>query len=106
MQNFVIDKRLNYNIINSVTEVIDPNEKNIFIFTPERAIQLMALYPDIKIDFFFFDEMYKEDEDFASCSSKENDETEALSKEEKVLKNPLHFWMRPGLKHFGLHFIC
>lgn len=102
MQNFVIDKRLNYNIINSVTEVIDPNEKNIFIFTPERAIQLMALYPDIKIDFFFFDEMYKEDEDFASCSSKENDETEALSKEEKSIEKSVAFLDEARAKTFRI----
>ena len=35
--------------------------------------------------------MYKEDEDFASCSSKENDETEALSKEEKSIEKSVAF---------------
>ncbi len=43
MQNFVIQKELSYNIINSVTEEIDLEQRNIFIFTPERAIHVGSL---------------------------------------------------------------
>lgn len=102
MQNFVIHKELSYNIINSVTEEIDLEQRNIFIFTPERAIQLLALYPDIKIDFFFFDEMYKEDEDFANCPTKEDDEGVVLSPEEEGIEKSVAFLNEARAKTFRI----
>lgn len=74
MKEFVRSKNLDYVISNTVSDDIDIHAKNIFIFTPERALQLIALYPDIKLDFFFFDEMYKEDEDFATAVANEDRE--------------------------------
>lgn len=74
MKEFVRSKELDYAILNTVSDDIDIHAKNIFIFTPERALQLIALYPDIKLDFFFFDEMYKEDEDFATAVANEDRE--------------------------------
>ena len=60
------EKEMGYNVIKSIDSEIDSQERNIFVFTPERAMQLIANYPDIKIDFFFYDEMYKIDEDYCN----------------------------------------
>lgn len=62
MISFVKEKELDYHIIKSVDSEIDFCQRNIFVFTPERVLQLLATYPDVTIDFFFFDEMYKIDE--------------------------------------------
>lgn len=53
MEKFVLDHNLDYKIIKTVDEIIDDNTKRIFVFTPERALQLIANYPNFKIDFFF-----------------------------------------------------
>lgn len=55
---------LEYIIINNVYSKIDTSKKYIFILTPERALKLLADNEDLNIDFFFFDEVYKIDEDF------------------------------------------
>jgi len=60
---FLLSKGLKYNIINSVYTKISPCEKNIFILTPERALQILSSFEGT-IDFFFFDEIYKIDDDF------------------------------------------
>lgn len=54
---------LGYNIYNSIYRDITLSERNIFVLTPERVLRLLALVPDLEIDFFFFDEIYKIDED-------------------------------------------
>ena len=56
---------LEYGIVNSIYRDLEIKEKNIFVLTPERVLRLLALYPDLKLDFFFYDEIYKIDEDFA-----------------------------------------
>lgn len=66
MLNFVKEKELDYNVIKSVDSEIDFEQRNIFVFTPERTIQLLAAYPNIEIDFFFYDEIYKIDEDYCT----------------------------------------
>lgn len=53
-----------YIIINNVYSGIDLKDKHIFILTPERTLKLLADNLDLQIDFFFFDEIYKIDEDF------------------------------------------
>ena len=53
-----------YRIINNVYSGIDENNKHIFILTPERTLKLLSDYPKLNFDFFFFDEVYKIDEDF------------------------------------------
>ena len=57
--------QLGYSLFNSIYKDIDITERNIFVLTPERVIRLLAIIPDIKIDFFFFDEIYKIDEDIS-----------------------------------------
>lgn len=56
--------KLEYNIVNNVYTGIDVEEKHIFILTPERTLKLLADNSSMQIDFFFFDEVYKIDEDF------------------------------------------
>lgn len=80
MSSFVSDNHLDYQIIKTVDSVADDESNKIFVFTPERALQLIASFPDLKIDFFFFDEVYKIDEDYC------NDELDD-SDDEKIDKN-------------------
>ena len=56
---------LGYTIYNSIYKDLELSERNIFILTPERVLRLLAIVPDIELDFFFFDEIYKIDEDVA-----------------------------------------
>lgn len=65
----------NYNLINSLglVDTINKHNKNIFILTPEKMDMLLDERPDLKIDFFVMDEIYKiqDDEDrksvFSNC---------------------------------------
>ncbi|WP_073075900.1 helicase-related protein [Sporobacter termitidis] len=77
MNMFVKEKELEYKVIKSVDSEIDLTGRNIFVFTPERALQLLANYPDIHLDFFFYDEIYKVDEDYC------NDETDEKADDNK-----------------------
>lgn len=64
IKKFVNDKELDYNIVNNVYSKVDVTSRNIFILTPERTLKLLSDNENLKIDFFFFDEVYKIDEDF------------------------------------------
>lgn len=65
----------NYNLINSLglADTINKHNRNIFILTPEKMDMLLDERPDLKIDFFVMDEIYKiqDDEDrksvFSNC---------------------------------------
>lgn len=74
MEELNREKEMGYNVIKSIDGEINSQERNIFVFTPERAMQLLANYPNIKIDFFFYDEMYKIDEDYCNDETDDNDE--------------------------------
>ena len=74
MEELNREKEMGYKVIKSIDSEINSQERNIFVFTPERAMQLLANYPDIKIDFFFYDEMYKIDEDYCNEEPDDNDE--------------------------------
>ena len=68
---------LGYTIYNSIYRDLELSERNIFIITPERVLRLLAIVPDIELDFFFFDEIYKIDEDVALSSEDDvNDKIE------------------------------
>ena len=69
---FVKKYELNYRIIKTVDNTCEEEDNKIFVFTPERALQLLASFPDLKIDFFFFDEVYKIDEDYCNDEMDEN----------------------------------
>ncbi|MCH5160552.1 MAG: DEAD/DEAH box helicase [Clostridiales bacterium] len=60
--------KFGYSIYNSVYKDLELSERNIFVLTPERVVRLLAIVPDIEINFFFFDEIYKIDEDVALTS--------------------------------------
>ena len=63
LNTFLKDSNLSYHIHNSIYRDLQISEKNIFILTPERVLRLLAIFPDIDVDFFFYDEIYKIDED-------------------------------------------
>ena len=64
VNQLIQELKLEYKIINNVYSGIEDTEKHIFILTPERALKLLADNVNLSIDFFFFDEVYKIDEDF------------------------------------------
>lgn len=80
MSSFVADNHLDYQIIKTVDSFVDDETKKIFVFTPERALQLIASFPDLKLDFFFFDEVYKIDEDYCTDDLDDSDEAETKKK--------------------------
>ena len=73
MSWFVKKFELDYRIIKTVDDSCSEDGNKIFVFTPERALQLLASFPDLKIDFFFFDEVYKIDEDYCNDELDEKD---------------------------------
>lgn len=85
MSRFVQENNLSYNIVKNVDTELDLEQSNIFVFTPERVLQLIATYPNIKIDFFFFDEIYKIDEDYCSDSIDEKHDEIQPNKSEDFL---------------------
>lgn len=64
INQLVRDLSMEYKVINNVYSGIEPEDKHIFILTPERALKLLADNSFLHIDFFFMDEVYKIDEDF------------------------------------------
>ncbi|WP_143424739.1 DEAD/DEAH box helicase family protein [Gemmiger sp. An194] len=78
MQKFVLDNELDYEIIKTVDVALDNEKKYIFVFTPERALQLIAAFPDLCIDFFFFDEVYKIDEDYYTDGTEEDEDKKSV----------------------------
>lgn len=70
--NFIRQHNLDYKIINTTQKAINYNDRNIFIFTPERVLQLLNEHPGLYIDFFFMDEVYKIDNSFQSLDSSED----------------------------------
>ena len=45
MEELNQDKKMGYNVIKSIDREIDCQDRNIFVLTPERAMQLLAQYP-------------------------------------------------------------
>lgn len=64
INQLIRDLSMEYKVINNVYSGIEPEDKHIFILTPERALKLLADNLFLHIDFFFMDEIYKIDEDF------------------------------------------
>ena len=86
---------LEYKVVNNVYSGIDDEEKHIFILTPERALKLLADNTNLNIDFFFFDEVYKIDEDFArnedsSINDDEKDERKDSGNRAKAFRIVLY----------------
>lgn len=85
MTYFVKKYNLDYHIVKTVDDTCASVGNKIFVFTPERALQLLALFPDLKIDFFFFDEVYKIDEDY--CNDELDEKADDEVKEEKSIQD-------------------
>lgn len=68
IDDFNTKLNLGYSIYNSIYKDLELTERNIFVLTPERVLRLLAIVPNIELDFFFFDEIYKIDEDVALSS--------------------------------------
>ena len=85
MERFVQRLQLPYKIVKSLDSVVTIDAPTIYVFTPERALQLIATYPEIKLDFFFYDEIYKIDEDFCSDSLDEKDKEQGYISHEDFL---------------------
>lgn len=79
---FVEKHTLNYRIVKTVDDSCAYEGNKIFVFTPERALQLLASFPNLKIDFFFFDEVYKIDEDY--CNDEFDEKANDKVKKEKA----------------------
>jgi len=78
MSWFVKKFNLDYRIIKTVDDACADEGNKIFVFTSERALQLLASFPELKIDFFFFDEIYKIDEDYCNDELDEKDSGDVL----------------------------
>lgn len=83
MQKFVSDNELDYQIVKTVDVTLDDETNYIFVFTPERALQLIAAFPNLRIDFFFFDEVYKIDEDYCTDGTEEDEDKNGLKNSRK-----------------------
>lgn len=88
---FVKKYNLNYRIIKTVDSSCEEEGNKIFVFTPERALQLLASFPDIKIDFFFFDEIYKIDEDYCNDEIDENGDEAKDAESKKIVSRQESF---------------
>lgn len=66
MTRFVKQHHLDYKIVKTVDDISDDDGPTIYVFTPERALQMISTYPNLSLDFFFFDEVYKIDEDYCA----------------------------------------
>ena len=86
IKKLINDFNLEYNIINNVYSKVDQNAKNIYILTPERTLKLLSDYESLNIDFFFFDEVYKIDEDFNRDENSFDDKSNFV-KEQKSNNN-------------------
>jgi len=100
MEMLNIEKQLGYSVIKSIDNEI--GDKNIFVFTPERAMQLLANHPSLKLDFFFYDEMYKIDEDLCCDETDEKDDEESNNKKRSMYTTGSNFFDEARAKTFRI----
>lgn len=85
LDKFFEDKEFDYKIYSSVFRDMnieqDSAKKRVFVLTPERTVRLFALLPDIKIDLFFYDEIYNIDDGIAIDSDSTSDDVKNNSKD-------------------------
>ena len=104
MEELNQEKEMGYNIIKSIDNEVDVCGRNIFVFTPERAMQLLSSYPDLKLDFFFYDEMYKIDEDYCNdeIDEKNDNENNVADKKQNPFKTTVTFLDEARAKTFRI----
>lgn len=56
--SYILQGKLNYKLITTNYEELTA-ERNLLIFTPERALKFIGVHTNFVINFFFFDEVYK-----------------------------------------------
>lgn len=81
LEQFNSKVSLGFTLYNSVYKDIHISDRNIFVLTPERVLRLLAIMPDIKLDFFFFDEIYKIDEDVSMKSEDDDNDIMQVNRE-------------------------
>lgn len=87
LEEFNNKHKLGYRLYNSIYRDIELTDRNIFILTPERVIRLLAIIPEIAINFFFFDEIYKVDEDIAIKTEEDESNSIEIGAEQAVNSN-------------------
>lgn len=65
LKEFCHESGLTYKIVNSIYFLQEDSECRVMVLTPERVLQVFALESNFQPDFFFFDEIYKIDEDIS-----------------------------------------
>lgn len=65
LKEFCHESGLTYKLVNSIYFLQEDSECRIMVLTPERVLQVFSLESNFQPDFFFFDEIYKIDEDIS-----------------------------------------
>lgn len=100
---FFKQHQLLYRVHNSVYRDLELGDRNVFILTPERVLRLFALQPELTVDFFFYDEIYKIDEDIASDN--DNDVPEKIETGNEYAANTKHNNHRAVAFRLALYFL-
>lgn len=82
-QEFIKNKKINYTIVSTNYEDFDSNARNLFIFTPERALKFLGKNI-LTIDFFFFDEVYKIEERLNITKDEQKNEDTVTSSDKRA----------------------
>lgn len=82
---------------------LEIGDRNVFILTPERVLRLLALQPELIVDFFFYDEIYKIDEDIAS--ENDDDAPEKIETGNEYAANKKHNNHRAVAFRLALYFL-
>lgn len=90
LEQFNDKASLGFTLYNSVYKDINISDRNIFVLTPERVLRLLAIMPDIRLDFFFFDEIYKIDEDVSMKSEDDDSDIMQVNKEKNQSNQSEH----------------
>lgn len=100
---FFKQHQLLYRVHNSVYRDLEIGDRNVFILTPERVLRLLALQPELIVDFFFYDEIYKIDEDIAS--ENDDDAPEKIETGNEYAANKKHNNHRAVAFRLALYFL-
>lgn len=93
IQELVSNNNLDYEVLNATRQLDQSLNRKILLLTPERVLKLMLLHPNMNVDFFFMDEVYKVDNFFDTSDedSSEDDRDKVfrvvLYKLSKIVRN-------------------
>ena len=103
LSTFFKQHQLLYRVHNSVYRDLEIGDRNVFILTPERVLRLLALQPELIVDFFFYDEIYKIDEDIVS--ENDDDVPEKIETGNECAANKKHNNHRAVAFRLALYFL-